>query len=264
MSTAGKERRLGRIFGPDGRVLIVPIDHGLMSGAIRGLERPEETLETLIASGADAILAGYGVAKKFHRFLGGAGLILRLDGGPSDFGLDLEATDLMGTVEDAIRIGADAVITSTWLGGPHEARAAAAAMRLAAACDAWGMPLMVETFMSSGFQPTIENIAMAARIACELGADVIKTYLAGDAAAYKRVTGECFAPVVILGGEKTNDELAVLRWAKTAIDAGAAGTCIGRNVLQHQNPGGVTKALRAIIHEGAAVEQVACLIGGGN
>jgi DhnA family fructose-bisphosphate aldolase class Ia len=221
------------------------------------LEFPEKTIDDLKRGGADAFIATYGIAKKFYKCFAGHGLILRMDGGPSDFAPDIEATDIMCTVEDAIRLGVDAVITSTWLGGPHEARTVASAMRLAAQCDAWGIPLIIETFVSSKLKPTVESVSMAARIGCEIGADVIKTYLVGDAESYKKVTDNCFCPIVILGGEKTDDELLVLKWAKTAIDAGAAGTSIGRNVFQHKNPTGVTKALRAIIHENASVEQAA-------
>ena len=221
------------------------------------MEFPEKTIDNLKRGGADAFITTYGMAKIFYKCFMGHGLILRLDGGPSDFALDIEETNNMCTVEDAIRLGVDAVITSTWLGGPHEARTVASAMRLAAQCDAWGMPLIIETFVSSKLKPTIENVRIAARIGCEIGADVIKTYLVGNVESYKKITEDCFCPILILGGEKTDDELMVLKWAKTAIDAGAAGTSIGRNVFQHRNPTGVTKALRAIIHENALVEQAA-------
>jgi DhnA family fructose-bisphosphate aldolase class Ia len=183
-----------------------------------------------------------------------------MDGGPTDLSSDPEATGLMCQVKDAVRLGADAVITSIWLGGEHEARTMTQAMRLAGECEAWGMPLLIETFMSSGVEITIDHIALISRIAAELGADIIKTYLRGDVKSYQKVTSTCFRPVVILGGEKSNDELQVLKWVKTAIDAGAAGSCIGRNVIQHKNPVGVIRALKAIIHEGAEINDVAGML----
>ncbi len=258
---SGKELRLSRIFGKDGKALIIPLDHGLASGPVPGFEDAEKTLKAMISAGADSILATYGMAARYPSAFRDAGLIVRLDGGPSDVAEDKENIDLMGTVEDAIRLGADAVATSTWLGGPHEARMAVQAMRLAGQCQAWGMPLMIECFMSSGYKPTVENVALAARISCELGADIVKTYLTGNAEQYKSVTSTCYRPVVILGGDKSDDELAVLKWAKTAVDGGAVGTCMGRNVWQHRNPLGVMKALTAIIHKGASVSEVAGLIG---
>ncbi len=255
MSSPGKELRLGRIFGRDGKTLISPLDQSIASGPVNGLEFPGKIIDDLKRGGADAFIVTYGIAKNFYKCFEGHGLILRMDGGPSDFAHDMEATDLMCTVEDAMRLGVDAVITSTWLGGSHETRTVASAMRLAAQCDTWGMPLIIETFMSSEIQQTVENVSKAARIGCEIGADAIKTYLVGDTETYKQVTDNCYCPVVILGGEKVDDELLVLKWAKTAVDAGAAGTSIGRNVFQHKNPIGVTKALRAIIHENASLEQ---------
>lgn len=260
MGLPGKRVRLGRVFGNDGKTLIVPIDHGLASGPVAGLEQPNKIIKTLISEGIDAILTTYGVANKFAHAFGKTGLILRMDGGPTDLARDPEATDLMCTVEDALRLGADAVITSVWLGGVHEARTMTSAMKLAGECEAWGMPLIVETFISAEIEITVDHIALVSRIAAELGADIIKTYLRGDAAAFKKVTATCFRPIVILGGEKSGDELQVLKWVKTAIDAGAAGSCIGRNVFQHKNPVGVIKALKSIIHEGAAVSDVAAML----
>lgn len=257
MGLPGKKIRLSRIFGNDGKTLIVPIDHGLGSGPIAGLEQSSKIIETLISGGADAILTAYGVARKFAPVFGNVGLILRMDGGPTDLAKDPEDTDLMCTVEDAVRLGADAVITSIWLGGNHETRTMKLAMKLAGQCEEWGMPLFIETFMSSGVEVNIKHIALASRVAAELGADVVKTYLRGDAKSYRKVTNTCFRPIVILGGEKSDGELQVLRWVKTAVDAGAAGSCIGRNVFQHKNPAGLVRALRAIIHDGAEVEKVA-------
>lgn len=257
MGLSGKKIRLGRIFGSDGKTLIVPIDHGLGSGPVSGLEQPQKIIELLISEGVDAILTTYGVARKNAHLFGNTGLILRMDGGPTDLSGDPEATELMCTVEDAVRLGADAVITSTWLGGEHEARTMSLAMKLAGECEAWGMPLFIETFMSSGVEVSIDHISLASRAAAELGADVVKTYLRGDAESYRKVTNSCFRPIVILGGEKSNDELEVLKWAETAIGGGAAGSCIGRNVFQHRNPAGVLKALKSIIHEDAKVKDVA-------
>jgi len=89
---------------------------------------------------------------------------------------------------------------------------------------------------------------------------VVKTYLRGDAKTFRRVTDACFRPIVILGGKRSDDELQALKWVKTAIDAGAAGSCIGRNVFQHRNPVGLIRALRAIIHDGVGVEGVSSML----
>lgn len=260
MALPGKEVRLGRIFSGQGKTLIVPIDHSLGSGPIQGLKSPSDIIEILLAEGVNAILTTYGVASRFAPLLSKTGLIIRMDGGPTDHAEDPEATGIMCTVEDALRIGADAIITSIWLGGPHEIRTATQAMKLSGECDVWGMPLIIETFISSNIEKTVTNVALISRIAAELGADVVKTYLRGDEEKYREVTATCFRPIVILGGDKSNDQLEVLNWAKIAINAGAAGTCIGRNIFQHNNPRGVIKALKAIIHSGASVDEVSHLI----
>jgi DhnA family fructose-bisphosphate aldolase class Ia len=260
MSMPGKRIRLGRIFGNNDRTLIVPIDHGLGSGPVQGLERVEDVIEMLTAAKVDAILTTYGSAKRYAHLFKRIGLILRIDGGPTDYATDPEATTIMYSVEDAVQLGADAIITSIWLGGSHEVRTAVDAMKLAAACDRWGMPLIIETFMSAEKEATIENVSMASRIAAELGADMVKTYLTGNVDSYRRVTETCFRPVVILGGEKSEDPLSVLHWARTALDAGAAGTCIGRNIFQHNNPPGLLAALAKIIHDDMNVEQVRDLV----
>ena len=260
MSTPGKKIRLGRIFGKNDRTFIVPIDHGLGSGPVQGLERVDDVIAMLVTAKVDAILTTYGSAIKNAHLFNRIGLILRIDGGPTDYANDPEATTIMYSVEDAIRLGADAIITSIWIGGAHEVRTAIDAAKLAADCEKFGMPLIIETFMSVEVEVTIENISMASRIAAELGADIIKTYLTGDADTYRRVTEQCFRPVVILGGEKSEDPLNVLRWARTALDAGAAGTCIGRNIFQHNNPPGLLSALTKIIHEDMNVEQVRHLV----
>lgn len=260
MVSPGKKIRLGRIFGKNDKTLIVPIDHGLGSGPVQGLEKIDAVIEMLTAAKVDAVLTTYGSARKYAHMFKRIGLILRIDGGPTDYANDLEATTIMYSVEDAMRLGADAIITSIWLGGEHEVRTAVDATKLAAECENWGMPLIIETFMSAELKVTIENVAMASRIAAELGADLVKTYLTGDADAYRRVTESCFRPVVILGGEKSEDPLNVLHWAKTALDAGAAGTCIGRNIFQHNNPVGLLAALEKIIHEDMNVDQVSHLV----
>lgn len=260
MSSPGKAVRLSRIFSPNYRTLIVPIDHGLGSGPINGLENSEKILQLLISSKVNAIITSYGVASKYSHMFGQTGLIIRVDGGPTDHSEDPEGTAVMCTVEDAVRLGADGIITSIWIGGAHEERAACEAMKLAGACELWGLPLIIEPFISANIEISIENIALGARVAAELGADIVKTYLRGDKNTYKKVVDSCFRPLVILGGEKSDNPLNVLSWARTALDAGATGTCIGRNIFQHENPAGLLVALNAIIHEDMTVEQASILI----
>lgn len=262
MKSPGKEIRLGRILGEDNRTVILPLDHGLEAGPIAGFEVAEKTLRTVIDGGADAILTSFGVANRYPALFGQVGLILRIDGGVTLHSPDWEGVDQLHTVEDAVRLGADAVVINGFLGGPHETDSLVRVGRTAGVCAAWQMPLVVEMFMGGGVEPTVENVAMAARIGAELGADLVKTYFAGGTQGYKAVTDHSFAPIVILGGEKTDDEWAALKWARAAIDAGAAGTCIGRNVWQHRNAKGMVRALWAIVHAEASFEDAVKIVEG--
>lgn len=262
MRAPGKDIRLRRILKGDGRTVIIPLDHGLESGPIAGFEVAEETVRVMIEAGADAILTSFGVVTRFSELFGQVGLLLRMDGGTTLYSADTEDVAQLHTVEDAIRLGADGVVINGYLGGPHSKESLARVAALAGECAKWQMPLVVEMFMGGDVSVSPAAVAVAARIAAEMGADLIKTYFVGDAASYRTVTSRCFAPIVILGGEKTDDRLAALKWAKAAIDAGAAGTCIGRNVWQHTNPSGMVKALRAIVHENATIEQAARLVEG--
>jgi DhnA family fructose-bisphosphate aldolase class Ia len=262
MKSPGKAIRLGRIFQEDHRTVILPLDHGLEAGPIAGFEVAERTLRTVIEGGADAILTSYGVANRYPELFGHVGLILRVDGGTTSRSMDWQGVDQLLTVEDALRLGADAVVINGFLGGPHETESLTRVGRMAGACAAWQMPLVVEMFMSSDVKPTVENVAMAARIGAELGADLVKTYYAGDPRSYKAVTEHSFAPIVILGGEKIDNEWAALQWARQAMDAGAAGTCIGRNVWQHHNAKGMVQALRAIVHENASLDEAVKIVEG--
>ncbi|RMF02387.1 MAG: hypothetical protein D6768_08390, partial [Chloroflexi bacterium] len=171
-------RRLNRIFRPDGRALIVAFDHGMIDGPAPGMERPADTLPKIAAGGADAILTTFGTATRFARQIAPLGLILRLDGG----GTKLGAMDGPGaqfyTVEDALRLGADAVAVSAFPGSAKEEATLETLARVIGQAHAWGLPVMAE-MVPGGFDSgpefrTAESIAVSARVAAELGADWVK------------------------------------------------------------------------------------------
>lgn len=256
-------RRLNRIFRPSGRSLIVAMDHGLLDGPCAGLENPADTIAQIAAGGADAVLTSYGVARRFARELAPLGLILRLDGGATSLGkLDGPGALLYG-VEEALRLGADAVALNGFPGAPHEA---ASLDRLAMAirqAHPWGMAVMAE-MVPGGFDSppewrTVDKIALSVRVAAELGADLVKTpYTPG----FADVTGTCYVPVVILGGAKRGNERGMLADIKAAVEAGAAGVAIGRNIFQADDPAAMTAAVAAIIHDDASVDQAMALLEG--
>lgn len=253
MSTS---RRFNHIFRADGKALIVAMDHGLMDGPKKGLERPEETIASVIAGGADAILTSYGIARRFARELAGVGLIVRADGGATSLSKMPGPGALMVSVEQAVRVDADAIAVSAFPVSPQEQASLEHLGRVIESAHAWGVAVMGE-MVPGGFDSppelrTIANIALAARVGAEMGADWIKCPYAPD---MKNVTRTCFVPVVILGGAKRGAENEMLAEIKHAVDEGVAGVAIGRNIWQFKNPTAMTRAVASILHEGASVEQ---------
>ncbi|MGQ9517321.1 MAG: class I fructose-bisphosphate aldolase [Anaerolineae bacterium] len=254
-------RRLNRIFRPDGRALIVAMDHGLIDGPRKGLEKPQETIARVVAGGADAILTSYGVARQFATALARVGLILRADAGATSLGTPGPAT-IFWNVEEALRLGADALAVSAYPGASNEARTLENLSRMAAQAHAWGLAVLGE-MVPGGFDSgpeyrTPAAIALSARVGAEMGADIIKTpYVEG----FQQVVQGCYVPVVILGGAKRSSVREMLEEVKAAVDAGAAGVAIGRNIFAAADPTAMTAAVAAILHEDASVEDALRLVG---
>jgi fructose-bisphosphate aldolase, class I len=251
-----KERRMNRIFKPDGKALIVAMDHGLIDGPCRGLENPAKTIEKIIDGGADAILTSIGTAQRFASLLAPLGLILRADGGATSLGKANGPSAIFYTVEDLLRVGADALAVSGYPGADNEVESLLNIAALVRQGNLWGLPIMAE-MVPGGFDSAPEfrstkNLALAARVGLELGADFIKSPYGPD---FTQVTSSCYAPVVILGGAKRGKEADMLADIKAAIECGAAGVAIGRNIFQADNPQSMTAAVAAILHKNASVEE---------
>ncbi len=242
-------RRMNRIFRQDGRTLIVAMDHGLIDGPCPGLERPGETIAKVAAGGADAILTSYGVARRFAAELAPLGLILRVDGGATSLGGGGAQGALFFGIEEALRLGADAVAVSAFPGSPAEVGSLERLAHVIAAAHNWGLPVMAE-MVPGGFDSPPEKrtqhaIALAVRVAAELGADFVKTPYVGG---FEAVTAGAYVPVVVLGGAKRGNEQAMLADIRAAIAAGGAGVAIGRNIFQAEEPTAMTAAVAGIVH----------------
>lgn len=257
------ERRLNRIFRPSGRALIVAMDHGMLDGPCKGLEDPAETLVKIVAGGADAVLTSYGVARRFARELAPIGLILRVDGGVTSLVQAGGPGALLYEVDEALRLGADAVALCGFPGAPNEQSSLENLARTVQRAHPWGVPVMAE-MVPGGFDSppewrSRENIALSVRVAAELGADFVKTpYVAG----FEAVTSTCYVPVVILGGAKRGSERDMLADIKAAVNAGGAGVAIGRNIFQADDPTAMTAAVAAILHHGATVDEAMTILEG--
>ncbi len=250
-----KERRMRRIFRSDGQTLIVAMDHAGAMGPVPGLDDPGRVIEQVLAGGADVIMTTYGVATRFAGAIGGAGLILRVDGGTSMLPEERGGMSLVYDAIDALRIGADGVVCMGFPGSRFESETLPYLASLVAQCREWELPVLAE-MLPGGFEDparwwTAENIAFACRLGAEMGVDFVKTQYTGDPESFRRVIEATYVPIVVLGGGKTKTAEDLLSTVYDAIQAGAKGVAIGRNIYQHPEPQKITAALAAIIHEGA-------------
>lgn len=254
-------RRLRHIFRPDGRALIVACDHGMISGPDRGIERLGETLAQVIAGGVDAVMASYGTATRFEELLADVGLVLRIDGAGSVLGSMAGPGAQFYTVEDALRLGADALCVTAFPGSPHEEATLEVLARVIRQAHAWGLPVMAE-MVPGGFDSgpefrTLESVSVAARVAAELGADWVKT---SYAPGFRHVIETCYVPVVVLGGPEREGPAGTLEMVRAAMDAGAAGATIGRNIWKAPDPTRMAAAVGAVIHHDATVDEALALL----
>lgn len=261
----GKALRLSRLFRPDtGNSIVVAMDHGLFLGPIAGVENVRAAVERVVAGRPDGVQISVGTACAVVNFLQGKqapALVLRLD-----------ATNIwrskpepkegyhvtVASVEDAVRLGADAVVAFFFVGYETDGQEAANLERLAklaAACRDWGMPFVIEPLVIERGAHAVrdpERIKLAVRIASELGADALKVDYTGDPKSFRSIVEAATAPILVRGGPKMDTDEAMLHMVKEAMDAGARGLVFGRNIWQHQNPAAVLTALGAIVHEGAS------------
>ncbi len=247
-------KRLNRIFREDGRTVVIAMDHGMGMRVNPALDDTGEKLRAIVKGGADAVLVSYGIAVKYADVLGDVGLIVRADGGYSALPSDANGYPrLLFSVEDALRVGADAVVVNGFPGTPTEQDCMKNVAELVRQGNAWGVPVMAEMLPGgfSNLQPkTPENVKLAARTGCEYGASIIKTTYSGTKEEFKQVIDASYRPVVILGGEAVKDLSGLFACIEDALSVGAAGVAIGRNVWNHKDPEAVTRALVSLVHEG--------------
>ena len=241
------------------------MDHARAYGAIDGLGDPGAVIEASIEGGADAIMTTFGVAKRYDEQLTGRiPTIIRLDGGPSLYREDwLAYTEwsLLHSVEDALLLGADAVVLMAFVGISVELETYRIVARVAGECLHANLPLVVEALPCPGERIPDPNapdaMASAARIGFEHGADLVKSYYTED---FRTVTVNCPVPVLIAGGPKMDTIGETLRVVQDATQAGAAGVVFGRNIWQSGDTRGTIQALNGIIHEGQSAKEAESVI----
>ncbi|MFW6448565.1 MAG: 2-amino-3,7-dideoxy-D-threo-hept-6-ulosonate synthase [Halobacteriota archaeon] len=248
MSDVGIRRRLGRL-GRDGRYFLLAMDHGVTQGPVEGLVDPAATATAAVDNGADAVITHRGFVDAVAPAIGSAGYIVHLSAS-TDLGPDPDDKRLVCSVDDAVRLGADAVSVHVNVGSRTEARQLADLGAVVDRAHHRGLPVLAMVYPRGpdvdGADP--EAIAHAARVGGELGADLVKTGL--PAGTTRPVVEGAGAPVLVAGGVRS-DPRATLEALAEAMAAGAAGASIGRTVFQADDPGAMARAVAAVIHDGA-------------
>ena len=258
---SGKKRRLKRIFRDDNRTVIVPMDHGVTIGPVKGLANMQNIINKLLLGDVDAVVINRGIAKRVDT--GNAGLIVHLSG-ISIHCPDPDNKVQICSVSDAVRLGADAVSVHVNVGAKQEARMLSILGKVACECDNYGIPLLAMMYPRG---PNIKDshgvdiVAHAARLGAELGADIIKTNYTGDIESFKKVVSSCPVPVIVAGGPKVDTSRDILQMVKDSINAGGGGVSIGRNVFQYEDPTKIIKAFSTIVHNKGSVSEALKILG---
>jgi predicted phospho-2-dehydro-3-deoxyheptonate aldolase len=255
----GKEIRLERIIDRNSRkTVIIPMDHGVTVGPIEGLADMRTTVSRVVAGGANAILMHKGMVRAGHRGTGkDVGLIIHLSAGTS-ISPDPNAKELVCTVEEAIKLGADAVSVHINLGAETDKEMLAQLGYVSERCLEWQMPLIAMMYTRGPKiknEYDVNNVKHAARVGAELGADIVKVPYTGSVDSFAEVVQGCPVPVVIAGGEKMDSDEDIFKMVEGALKADAAGLSIGRNAFQHKTPEKMVAALCKMVHEGATVQE---------
>ena len=260
----GKKIRLERIIDRNsGKTVIIPMDHGVTVGPIEGLADMRTTVSKIVAGGANAILMHKGIVHAGHRGTGrDVGLIIHLSGGTA-MSPDPNAKELICTVEEAIRLGADAVSVQINLGADTDKEMLRQLGYISGKCFEWQMPLVAMMYTRGPKiknEYDVNNIKHAARVGAELGADIVKVVYTGSVESFKEVVDGCPVPVVIAGGPKMNSDEDIFKMIEGALKAGAKGVSIGRNAFQHKKPEKMVAAMCEMVHNGATVKQALAML----
>lgn len=245
----GMKNRFARIIKPeDGRAVMLAVDHGYFLGPTTGLEEPRKTIAPLLPY-ADSLMLTRGVLRTSVDANNSTPIVLRVSGGTSIL-KELSNEDITVSIEEAIRLNVSAMALSIFVGSEYEKETLVSLAKLVDQGERYGIPVLAVTAVGKDMARDARYLGLSCRIAAELGAHLVKTYYCD---AFEEVVGSCPIPVIIAGGKKT-PELEALELANNAVQHGAVGVDMGRNIFQSDSPVGMIRAVRAIVHDKATVE----------
>ena len=247
----GMQNRLARIFNPKtGRTVMLAFDHGYFQGATTGLERIDVKIMPL-APYADTLMLTRGILRSIVPPSFTQSIVMRASGGTSML-KELSNEEIAVDIEDSIRMNVSAMAVQVFIGGEHEKQSIINMTRLVDQGTRYGIPTLAVTAVGKDMVRDARYFRLATRICAELGAHYIKTYYVEK--DFETVTASCPVPIVIAGGKKIS-ELDALKMAYNAIQQGAAGVDMGRNIFQSEAPVAMIKAVRSVVHENETAEK---------
>ena len=260
MPNIGKSIRIERIIDRSSkRTIIIPMDHGLTIGTIKGLEDMAAMIDKVAMGGANAVLEHSGMVGAGHRHGGkDIGLIIHLSGA-TNLAPDPNRKVLVCSVERALKMGADGCSIHINIGADEEPEMLQDASKIVESCREWGMPLLAMMYprgkkIKNEHDPEVVNIAV--RAGAELGADIVKTNYTGDIDSFHEIVKGVHVPVIIAGGPKMDTPKELLEMVHDSIQAGGSGVAFGRNIFQSKDPTKLVSAIAKIVHENISVDDV--------
>jgi len=246
----GMKNRLSRVFQPQsGKTVMLAFDHGYFQGPTTGLERCDVTILPL-AEYSDALMLTRGILRTTIPAATNKAIVMRASGGPSIL-KELSNENIAIDIEDAVRMNVSAMAVQVFIGGEFETQSVTNMTRLVDQGLRYGIPVLGVTAVGKEITRDARYIGLATRICAELGATFVKTYYVPN---FETVTAGCPVPIVIAGGKKL-PELDALKMAYQAIQEGASGVDMGRNIFQSAAPTAMIQAVRKVVHEGLKPEQ---------
>lgn len=254
---SGHQIRLNRILRK-GKMLCIPMDHGISSGPIEGLEDPAATIYKCEGHGLTSVIINKGILKTMPRPTK-VGVLVHFSSSTS-LSLSPNRKMLTGTVEEAVRLGADGVSLHINIGGKEEPEMLEQLGTISEQCHKWDMPLLAMMYprgenVKNPHDPEI--VGHVARIGAECGADIVKTLYTGDIDSFAKIVKSTPVPIVVAGGPKAKSDLDILQMTEEVMNAGGKGVTYGRNIFAHKNPEKIVSALADIIFRKQSAKEAA-------
>jgi 3-hydroxy-5-phosphonooxypentane-2,4-dione thiolase len=248
----GMKNRMSKIIRPeDGRCVMLAVDHGYFLGPTEGLETPNRTIKPLLPY-ADSLMITRGILRTSVNPSMEVPIVLRVSGGTSIVGEDLSNETITTSIEEAIKLNASCLAISIFVGSKYEHQTLASLSRLVDEGEKYSIPVLAVTAVGKEMTRDARYLALACRVAAEQGAHIVKSYYCEN---FESVVEGCPVPLIIAGGKKLPNEVDALKLTYDAIEHGAAGVDMGRNIWQSNHAVAMIKSVRSIVHNNLDLRQ---------